>query len=422
MHKLRLLGFIAFAILCIFVSQYNPQKNSPKFQPTGLNSHFISPSPQSFADYVQTSTTMVKDARTKAQVRAGSKIVRGNSPLILTPDPNLCKKDPNGKYKNGILLIHGLFDSPYPMQVLGRYFQSKCFLTYVLLLPGHGTVPGDLLKVNFQDWIAATHFGATQLATEVNQVWLGGHSLGGTLAINEALENRNGYKALILFAPALKINSPLLPFAKPIYYASVAIPAFQWWKKYSESSPYSYESVAVNAVYQAKRIMDKVSEKLETQNLTLPLFIEQSADDTTIKADQTLKLMEKDPNPLSQMLWFSSKGSSPSTDTRIKTLTSYIPDQRILSLSHISLTSPDTDPVYGLHGIYKSCLQYPEQSTKWLQCKTGLNTYQGEITPYNLDRYLLQRITFNPFYGEMIKGLDQFIAEKGVKTNFLVEP
>jgi len=413
MQKLRLLGYLAFAALCIFVSQYNPQKNNPKLQPTGLNSHFTTSNTQSFADYVQATTAMVKDARTKAQVRAGSKIVRGNSPVILDPDPTLCKKDPNGKYKNGILLIHGLLDSPYPMQVLGRYFQSKCFLTYVILLPGHGTVPGDLLKVNTQDWIAATHFGATQLATEVNQVWLGGFSLGGTLAINEALENPKGYKALILFAPALKINSPFAFFTKPIYYASVAIPAFQWWKKYSESSPYSYESIPVNAVYQAKRIIDKVSEQLETQKLTLPLFIEQSEEDTTIKAAPTLNLMEEDQNPLSQMLWFSSKGASPSTDTRIKTLTSYIPDQKILSLSHVSLTASSTDPVYGLHGIYKSCLQYPEQSTKWLQCKTGLNTYLGEITTYNLDHYLVQRITFNPFYGEMIKGLDQFIAGLG---------
>src|SRR5690348_2719348 len=57
--------------------------------------------------------------------------------------------------KQGVLLLHGLLDSPFVMKDIGNYFQSQGMLVRALVLPGHGTVPGALLNVSYHDWLAA---------------------------------------------------------------------------------------------------------------------------------------------------------------------------------------------------------------------------------------------------------------------------
>ena len=53
------------------------------------------------------------------------------------------------KYKRGILLILGLYDSPYVMKDLERLFNENCFYTRSILLPGQGTRPGDMLYISY---------------------------------------------------------------------------------------------------------------------------------------------------------------------------------------------------------------------------------------------------------------------------------
>ncbi len=415
MHKIRLASYsLIIFLICLYAifSQYNPNKNNLTLQTTGFNNHFIFSNNLTFAEYVKTTQIMVKQARTQAGANNTDDIILKNSPMILLPNTTLCKKEPNGKYSNGIVLIHGLLDSPYSMQVLGKHFQQRCFVVYVILLPGHGTVPGDLLKVHYQDWIAATDFASKQLAVAVNNVWLGGFSLGGLLAINQALQNPSHYKALVLFAPSLQVNSAIIALVKPLYFLSLTLPVLQWWEKYSESSPVRYESITLNSIYQTQLLISKVTDKMRTEKLTLPLFILQSADDMTVKASAALDLMAENKNTISHLFWYSTQDLSPALDRRITQINSSLPKEKIIDLAHTSLILSSSDPIYGLHGSYKNCLHYPEQSPQWIQCKAGTNTYLGEVTAYNLEHYVMQRLSFNPFYGEMIKALDKFIESQ----------
>jgi pimeloyl-ACP methyl ester carboxylesterase len=165
----------------------DPGRYVMRFRATGYNGHFTENPASNFTQYVNNTYKFVKIARRIAHVDASDEVVGQNVPAILLPNPATCPLEENGKYENGILLVHGLLDSAYAMKVLGKYFQSKCFLVYVILLPGHGTAPGDLLHTTYNDWIAATDFATQKLIDKTNNVFLGGHSLGGLLAINEAL-------------------------------------------------------------------------------------------------------------------------------------------------------------------------------------------------------------------------------------------
>ena len=106
---------------------------------SGLNSEFKVAA--NFADYLLDTEQMLRLAHQRLGSSDLDAVVAGNMPFRLYPTNN------DGKahaYRRGILLTHGLTDSPYFMRDLGAYFQAQGFVVLAVLLPGHGTQPGDL--------------------------------------------------------------------------------------------------------------------------------------------------------------------------------------------------------------------------------------------------------------------------------------
>jgi esterase/lipase len=408
-----LLVSVVLLVTAAFLWSYvtNPARTQIRFRETGFNTHFTATSSMTFQQYVTATTQQVLEGREKGHVDASPLVVAENSPAILLPDANTCKQSANGKYAKGILLVHGLFDSPYPMQQLGRFYQSQCFLVYVLLLPGHGTVPGDLLQTTAQDWIDAVHFGAEKLAVQVNQEYLGGFSDGGLLVIHEAFLHPDNFAGLFLFAPALELVTKLKPLIPVVYGISKILPRVQWWYIKGDRGLVRYESVPINPVYQTKVLMDMVREQRSKQTLPEPVFVEQDQEDVVIDPQAVKDFFHKNTHPQSHMLWYFGQGSSYPLihDRRVQVIKSYLPEMRVLSLSHLSLTLPDTDKIYGINGSYKDCLVYDENSSSWHQCENGTDIYYSEITDRYLKEHVLRRITFNPFYNYFLQSMMTFI-------------
>ena len=117
-----------------------------------------------------------------AKMRFSEDAVNARLPFELIPDDADCEGGAlrDGKPTRAVLLIHGLMDSAFVMRDLGERFKKECFLVRAILLPGHGTVPGDLLSVSMQDWIEATHAGVQSFADlDLDALYLVGFSLGG---------------------------------------------------------------------------------------------------------------------------------------------------------------------------------------------------------------------------------------------------
>ncbi|SQC42641.1 membrane protein [Klebsiella pneumoniae] len=49
---------------------------------------------------------------------------------------------PLGKPRGGVVLLHGLTDSPYSVRYLAQLWQQRGYVAVVPRLPGHGTAPG----------------------------------------------------------------------------------------------------------------------------------------------------------------------------------------------------------------------------------------------------------------------------------------
>ena len=59
--------------------------------------------------------------------------------------------EPDGAPRGGVLLLHGLTDSPYSLRSLGTVLVADGWRVVGLRLPGHGTAPSGLLRFEPDD-------------------------------------------------------------------------------------------------------------------------------------------------------------------------------------------------------------------------------------------------------------------------------
>ncbi len=93
--------------------------------------------------------------------------------------------------ERAVVLLHGLTDSPYSMRHIAINYQQHGYVAIGIRLPAHGTVPGALTDVDWQDWAAATRLAvreAKALTAKQLPLHLVGYSNGGALALKYALD------------------------------------------------------------------------------------------------------------------------------------------------------------------------------------------------------------------------------------------
>ncbi|MBD0292819.1 MAG: alpha/beta fold hydrolase [Jiangellaceae bacterium] len=103
----------------------------------------------------------------------------------------------------GVLLCHGLTGSPAALRQWGEYLAAAGLSVDVPLLPGHGTTWQELNTTRWPDWYAAAEQGFQRLRDRCDQVFLGGLSMGGGLALRLAEQHGPAVRGLVLVNPAI---------------------------------------------------------------------------------------------------------------------------------------------------------------------------------------------------------------------------
>lgn len=381
-----------------------------RHQPSGLNSRF-SGDRLAFAEYVARNRYMLGKAHTGADHL--DKKIDGNAPFELHPPPGF----PGGQsktYRRGVLLTHGLSDSPYTMRYLAAFFRQRGFRVMAILLPGHGTQPGDLLDVTWQEWAKTVAYGAYQLAEEVDEVYLAGYSTGATLSVYQSLRD-NRVRGLFLFSPALKI-ARRAAFAKLHRLYSWLIPAAKWVDIKPDLDIYKYESFTRNAAAQAYALTRTIDVLLRQQELEIPVFIAASADDMTVKISAILEFTARSRHPCSKLVLYTTepdKIPSAIPAARLELVNSVVPDQKVLSSAHTAIVISPGDEHYGAAGKYSNCVHYyPDDMGKYAAClKHPEQDFQGEVTAKNLGAGIMRRLMYNPHFAALELSMQKFIEQ-----------
>jgi len=379
-----------------------------RHRPSGLNSRFNGER-LVFAEYVARDRDMLR------RVHAGAvdleKKVDGNAPFELKPLPGF----PAGQhkpYRRGVLLTHGLSDSPYVMRHLADFFRQNGFRVMAVLLPGHGTQPGDLLEVTWQEWAKTVAYGAYKLADEVDELFLAGYSTGATLSIYHSLRDYR-VSGLFLFSPAICIT-PKAALAKLHKIYSWLIPSAKWVDIKPDLDIYKYESFTKNAAAQTYALTGKLKDQLRQHELDIPIFAVASEDDITVNTSAIFEFFSRVNHPSSKLVLYTTEPEKYSPDflaDRLELVNSVVLGQRILSSAHTAIVMPPEDKHYGEAGEYSNCVHYfPGEMENYAAClKHPEHDLQGEVTRRNLAAGIMRRLMYNPHFAALKISMQNFI-------------
>lgn len=281
----RLLGpLLAFSLLSTPATHAVEEKERPTLQPWHTvvfkQEFHAGDNISTLADYqaledrlfaeLDTRVYQAVDPREQSQINrywAGSNA----DPRTTSPDWSRTQVMKVANPRGGVLLVHGLSDSPYIMRGIAEHLHAQGWHVVVLRLPGHGTAPSGLLKVKWQDWAAAVRLAARDIAATIGPdkpLVLGGFSTGGALSVEYALSQRQGEAIprpsnLLLFSPAIGV-SPLARLASTIDTVS-ALPGLHklgWETLMPEYDPYKYNSFPLNAAAQIWKLTQRIDDQL----------------------------------------------------------------------------------------------------------------------------------------------------------------
>ncbi|MBK9162092.1 MAG: alpha/beta hydrolase [Nitrosomonadales bacterium] len=381
-----------------------------RHRPSGLNAGFDDIAP-TFADYVAATRDMLTKARAASGAAILDSVVGGNAPFELEPSADFAPG--HGKpFRRGVLLTHGLTDSPYSMRHLAAFFRQNGFRVMAILLPGHGTQPGDLLEARRQDWARAVAYGADRLAEEVDEMYLAGLSAGATLSILHSLHDER-VRGLLLFSPALRISSRAR-FANWHKLYSWLIPSAKWLEIRPDLDIYKYESFPKNAAAQMHALIRELDTCLQGRGVDIPVFAAASADDVTVDISATLAFMAHAAHAANKLvLYTTTPGKLPPgiPAARLERVDSVIPAQRIVSSAHTAIVIAPEDNHYGASGEYSNCLHYyPDEMEKYRACREHPGQcQQGEVTEENLAAGMMRRLMYNPHFAALEASMRRFI-------------
>lgn len=364
--------------------------------------------------------------------------------------------------QGGILLLHGLTDSPYSLRSLAEFFFEKGYYVLAPRLPGHGTTPGALLSVSFRDWTHVVDLAAEEVTRRLGAdlpFLIGGYSNGGALSLNYTLNSLLSGRGrtpdrLILLSPAVAITS--LARVTSWHRFLSWMPWFEknkWLRIEPEFDPYKYNSTPQNAAAQTWFLTVGVRSKLHlaTKKKVLdrfpPVLTFQSVVDATINERAIPSVLyDRMPENGGELVLFDINNLAPLeglftreyrnairhfesredlryTLTVVTNLSEETPQvearttpprssevvrlpldlewpRQVYSLAHVSIPFPGDDPIYGP--------LTPGSESRFI--RIGGFSFRGEMGVLSLSSDQLMRLRYNPFHSYMMERINDWIS------------
>jgi alpha-beta hydrolase superfamily lysophospholipase len=198
----------------------------------------------------------------------------------------------------GVLLLHGMSDSPYSMRSLSQRLHAEGAWVLGLRIPGHGTAPSGLVDVQWEDMAAAVRLAMRHLREKIGErpLYIVGYSNGGALAVHYALlvledASLPTAQGLVLISPEIGITklAALAVWQERLGHV-LGLGKLAWNSILPEYDPFKYQSFALNAGKQAHRLTAEVQSQITKLGATgdlerlPPLLAFQSVVDATVSA------------------------------------------------------------------------------------------------------------------------------------------
>ena len=195
-----LLGALVLAIILVEV-ELDRRPDLSVWHTTVLDEEFSADSAvKNFDEYLELETRLFaqleqeiyrkiesKDQRAYNRYHRGSLADPGRWPTNWNRSFVLPVDDP----QFGVLLLHGMSDSPYSLRSIGQSLNGRGGYVIGLRVPGHGQAPSGLLNVEWEDMAAAVRLAMKELQEKSGKrsLYIVGYSNGGALAVHYTLDS-----------------------------------------------------------------------------------------------------------------------------------------------------------------------------------------------------------------------------------------
>jgi len=362
-----------------------------------------------------------------------------------------------------VVLLHGLTDSPYSLRHVAEHYRDRGWLALGIRLPGHGTVPAALARVDWQDWVAATHLAVREARGRADPAvpfHVVGYSNGGALAVKYALDALEDPALampdrVVLISPMIGVTA-FARFAGVLGWPAV-IPAFAkaaWLGIEPEYNPFKYNSFPVNAARQSsllsRALQAQVLDAAEEERLAglPPIITFQSVVDSTVSVDAIIaslyahlpangselvlfdinrqakfglvlrpestaalaRLLTSDPRMYRTTVISNVDPDTAEVVERITGPGEVTPSSRpaglsypfgVFSLSHVAVPFPVSDGLYGLE---------PDPGEDF-GIRLGALAIRGERGVLITSQEALTRLQSNPFFPYLLRRIDEGIDD-----------
>ena len=384
----------------------SPDPSDRRFQSTLGSAQFDGSRYVDFRDYVEQTQDHLEANKVFMNRASAARELDAATPFELLPNVECQTQLPT----RGILLIHGLSDMPFAMRDLAEAFAARCFTVRAILLPGHGTRPGDLLEVSHEDWRRGVQFGLATLKQDTDEVYVGGFSLGGLLAVLTALEDSE-VRGVFGFSPALALQRAL-SLSQTLWLRDI----FDWADIDPQDDYARYEAMPFNGLAETYILTKNLARSLEP--IDIPVFLAQSVDDAVIDPVRNTEYFQRFfLHPHSRMLIYRPGDDEPdANDPRIQYINSYLVDHRVFAYSHQSVHISPNNAHYGVAGDYRQCGgDTSNRSAEEVdRCLKADRPWHGEVfgaaAPPSNAADSFARLTYNPRFAELLAEIDAFLS------------
>lgn len=327
------------------------------------------------------------------------------APLRTPPGPRCESGAPRGI----AILVHGLSDTAFAMRDLATSLSSQCFESRVLLLPGHGTRPADLMVVDHQDWLHHVEAAVRQAGRENDVVVIAGFSLGAALAVTVAAGLPGEVDAVIGLSPAYRISSPLL--ARQAGW----IAAFRPWLRSGPREEFArYEAMPTLAVASTSALLQMMDARVKRQRgLQMPWLVVQSEDDEVVDVVGNRRFFEANARDTrSALVNYYSLQPDEVSGGRVTWLPAADATLRVVGLSHLAVHISPGNPHYGVLGKYRNCGSTPFRTEDEVRsCRQAGRLWYGAGGQSPPAGEAGARATFNPHYPDLERRIGAFLDQ-----------
>ena len=289
-----------------------------------------------------------------------------------------------------VLLVHGLGDSPYSFSDIAPSLQQQGFHVQVLLLPGHGSKPSDLMLPSYNDWQTIVDHYADLLKQDYDEVWLGGFSTGGNLVTIHAIEKGN-VDGLLLFSPGFQSQAPYLEKLAPL--ASLFFDGYST----EEDNLARYNSAPLNGAIAYTDSAVELRKLLKNHKVEVPTLIVLSEADSIIDPKAVNDYyQQRFTNPNNQLLWY---GESKLEQDSVTVSSMKLDTLKISTASHMSPLFAPTNPYYGQDAAYTMCMNSMDDDATAF-CEKGGDVWWS-AWGYEEEGKVHARLTWNPYYQDL---------------------